>query len=52
MDESEEEEVGIPETKEQQELAVIHSWMEVGGSQHCLRRRHGGYCVSYVPPFF
>ena len=28
------------ETKEEQELGVICSWMEEGASQHCLRRRH------------
>ena len=32
------------ETKEEQELGVICSWMEVGASWHCLRKRQGLFC--------
>ena len=36
-------------TKEEQELVVVWSWMELGASQHCLKRRCG--CARYFPPF-
>ena len=51
IDESDEEEVIKPETKEEQELGVIWSWIDkCGASQPCQRRRHGGYYVRCVPP--
>ena len=50
-DESDEGGEVTADTKEEQELGVVWSWMEVGASQHCLRRRHGGCCVKYSPFF-
>ena len=50
-DESDKEEAIKAEMNEEQELGVIHSWMEVGASQPCQRRRHGGCYVRYVPSF-
>ena len=50
-DESDEEGEVTAEMKEEQELVVVWSWMEVGAFQHCLRRRYWGCCVRYSPLF-
>ena len=47
VDDSDEEEEIKTETEEEQELGVFHSWIEMGASLHCQRRRHGGYYVRY-----
>ena len=37
--------------KEEQELGVIKSWMEVGVFQCLLKKKHRNYCRRYIPFF-
>ena len=41
LDDSNEEE-RRPLTKEEEDIDILHSWMEVGGNQLSLKRRHKG----------
>ena len=41
LDDSDEEERG-PLTKEEEDIDILCSWMEVGGNQLSLKRRHKG----------
>ena len=52
IDESDEKEVGIPETKEEQELAVVCSWMEEGGLPALAEEEAWGLLCEVCPPFF
>ena len=44
IDEPDEEVVLRPETKEEHELGIIHSWIEVGGFPALPRGRLGDCC--------
>ena len=43
-DESADEEVPRHQTKKEEDIDMLHSWMQVGGLLPNLRERHGGSC--------
>ena len=49
VDESSKEGEVRGETKEEQELGLVKSWMEVGGCQCWLKKSHSNYCGRYIP---
>ena len=49
VDESSEEEGVIEATKEECELGVVKSWLEVGGFWCLLKRKHRNCCGRYIP---
>ena len=42
-DESTDEEVSRPQTKEEEDIDILHSWVQVRGFLLTQRRRHGGF---------
>ena len=49
-DESTDEEVSRPQTKEEEDIDMLCSWLQVGGFLLIQRRRHGGFCCRWVYP--
>ena len=47
-DESTDEEGPRPQTKEAEDIDMLHSWMQVGGFLPDLGERHGGFCWRWV----
>ena len=47
-DKSTDEEIFRPKTKEEEDVDILCSWVQVGGSLLNWRRRHGGFCWKWV----